>query len=55
MLQEKYDGSVTKLIRSGEKSAEKLLDVIVGDFECFRDFATLSDGTQSVNITVPYL
>ncbi len=46
MLHSKFGGSVSKLIESGEKSAQKLLSIIGQEFDCFRDEATLKDGTR---------
>ncbi|XP_046753500.1 queuosine salvage protein [Diprion similis] len=39
VLVEKYDGSFVNCIKSCNKSAEKLLELIVTEFECFRDEA----------------
>ena len=46
VLHSKFGGSVSKLIESGEKSAQKLLSIIGQEFDCFRDEATLKDGTR---------
>ncbi len=45
-MKEKYEGSVAQLIKTGEKSAQKLLATIGSDFKCYQDCATLSDGTR---------
>jgi hypothetical protein len=37
ILLEKYDGTFTTCIKQAEKSAVKLLEIIVENFPCFRD------------------
>ena len=46
MLRKKYSGSVVKLIESADRSAQRLLQILTTDFECFKDSVTLPDGTQ---------
>lgn len=44
-LTEKYSGTFTNVVKSAEKSAVKLLDLIVSEFPCFRDDAVFK-GTK---------
>lgn len=46
VLRDKYDGSAWRLLQKADKSAQKLLTLVTQDFPCFRDEASLDDGTR---------
>ncbi|KAL3280962.1 hypothetical protein HHI36_004187 [Cryptolaemus montrouzieri] len=48
VLLEKFDGSFEKLVTEADHSAEKLLNLIVNNFECFRDEAQYKGKTVSL-------
>lgn len=48
VLIEKYNGTFTTCLKLANKSAEKLLELIVNDFPCFRDEAVFKGKTVSL-------
>ena len=53
LFQQKYDGSVVNVIRKAEKSAQKLMEILVQDFPSLRDEAEF-DGKKGMRSYGPF-
>jgi len=47
-LLEKYDGKFSQIVKESNKSAMKLLGLVVSNFECFRDEAEFNGETVAI-------